>query len=63
MLNEQMSLAERKTRLPEVVERVQRGHGRVVITKHGHAEAVILSIDDLESLEETLQIARAEPGG
>jgi prevent-host-death family protein len=55
-LTEQMSLADVKNRLSEVVDVVQREHGRVVITKHGHPAAVVLSVDDLESLEETLDI-------
>jgi antitoxin YefM len=49
-------LAEVKNRLSEVVERLEREHGRVVITKHGRPAAVMLSLDDLESLEETLEI-------
>jgi antitoxin YefM len=55
-LSEQASLADVKNRLSEVVERIEREHGRVVITKHGRAAAVILSVEDLESLEETLAI-------
>jgi prevent-host-death family protein len=39
-----------------VVDRLEREHGRVVITKHGRPAAVVLSIDDLESLEETLDV-------
>jgi antitoxin YefM len=38
------------------VERLEREHGRVVITKHGRPAAVMLSLDDLESLEETLAV-------
>ena len=53
---EQLPLADVKNRLSEVVDRVQRQHDRVVITKHGRPAAVVLSIDDLESLEETLEI-------
>ena len=53
---EQMSLADVKNRLSEVVDRLQREHGRVVITKHGHPAAVVISVEDLESLEETLDI-------
>lgn len=49
-------LADAKNRLSEVVERLEREHGRVVITKHGRPAAVMLSIEDLESLEETLEI-------
>lgn len=55
-VSEQMPLADVKNRLSEVVDRLEREHGRVVITKHGHPAAVIISVDDLESLEETLDI-------
>jgi prevent-host-death family protein len=51
-----MPLADVKNRLSEVVERLEREHGRVVITKHGRPAAVVLSMEDLESLEETLDI-------
>jgi len=51
-----MPLAEVKNRLSEVVDRLEREHGRVVITKHGHPAAVMLSLEDLESLEETLAV-------
>jgi antitoxin YefM len=54
--SEQMPLADIKNRLSEVVDRLEREHGRVVITKHGHPAAVVISVDDLESLEETLEI-------
>lgn len=53
---EHMSLADVKNRLSEVVERLEREHGRVVITKHGRPAAVVISVDDLEGLEETLDI-------
>jgi len=51
-----LPLADVKNRLSEVVERLEREHGRVVITKHGRPAVVMLSIEDLESLEETLEI-------
>ena len=53
---EHVPLAEVKNRLSEVVDRLEREHGRVVITKHGKPSVVMLSLDDLESLEETLAI-------
>src|SRR5690348_8242928 len=53
---EHMPLAEVKNRLSEVVDRLEREHGRVVITKHGHPAAVVISVEDLESLEETLDV-------
>lgn len=55
-LSEHLSLADMKNHLSEVVERIEREHGRVVVTKHGRPAAVMLSIDDLESLEESLEI-------
>lgn len=53
---EHMPLAEVKNRLSEVVDRLEREHGRVVITKHGRPAAVVLTVEDLENLEETLNV-------
>jgi antitoxin YefM len=55
-VSEQMPLADVKNRLSEVVDRLEREHGRVVITKHGRPAAVVMSVEDLESLEETLDV-------
>ena len=54
--SEQMPLADVKNHLSEVVDRLQREHGRVIITRHGHPAAVVMSVEDLDSLEETLDI-------
>ncbi len=53
---EHVSLADVKNRLSQVVDRLEREHGRVVITKHGRPTVVMMTLDDLESLEETLAI-------
>lgn len=53
---EHLPLADVKNRLSEVVDRLEREHGRVVVTKHGRPAAVLLSVEDFESLEETLEI-------
>jgi prevent-host-death family protein len=53
---EHLPLADVKNRLSEVVDRLEREHGRVVITKHGRPAAVVLSIEDFEGLEETLDL-------
>lgn len=53
---DQIPLAEAKDRLSEIVERIRREHGRVVITKHGRPAAVVVSVEDLASLEETLEV-------
>ena len=51
-----MALKDVKNRLSEVVDQVEREHDRVVITKHGRPAAVVVSVEDLASLEETLEI-------
>lgn len=51
-----MALRDVKNRLSEVVDQVEREHDRVVITRHGKPAAVVISTDDLASLEETLEI-------
>ncbi len=45
-----------KDRLSEFVERVHTQHDRVVITRNGTPAAVLISPDDLEELEETLEL-------
>lgn len=40
----------------EVVDRVERHHERVTITRNGRPVAVLISRDDLASLEETLDV-------
>src|ERR1700689_5249144 len=55
-VTEQMPLADVKNRLSEVVDRLEREHSRVVIPKHGPPAAVVISVEDLESLEETLDV-------
>jgi prevent-host-death family protein len=51
-----LPLADIKKRLSEIVDGVEQKHDRVVLTRNGRPAAVILSPDDLESLEETLAI-------
>jgi prevent-host-death family protein len=51
-----MSLAAVKAHFSELVDRVERQQDRVVVTRNGRAAAVLISADDLESLEETLAV-------
>lgn len=51
-----MALRDVKNRLSEVVDHVEREHDRVVITRHGKAAAVVISTEDLASLDETLSV-------
>lgn len=49
-------LGEARDRLSEYVTNVERTHERVTITRHGQPTAVLISADDLASIEETLEI-------
>jgi prevent-host-death family protein len=51
-----LQLPEFKAQLSEVVQRVSTQHERVTITVHGRPAAVLISVDDLESLEETIAV-------
>lgn len=50
------SLRTVRDRFSEFIERVQKHHERVVVTRNGTPAAVLISPDDLESLEETLAV-------
>ncbi|MGH3802477.1 MAG: type II toxin-antitoxin system Phd/YefM family antitoxin [Pseudonocardiaceae bacterium] len=50
------SLATVKATLSEVVDRVEKYHERVVITRRGREAAVILSPEEVRSLEETIAV-------
>jgi len=45
-----------RDRLSEYVDRVEREHERVVVTRNGRPAAVLINPDELESLEETLSV-------
>ncbi len=45
-----------KAQLSEVVQRVSTQHEPMTITVHGRPAAVLISVDDLESLEETIAV-------
>lgn len=51
-----ISLADAKAHLSAVLDEVRDTHERVVITRNGRPEAVVLSVSDLEALEETLDL-------
>jgi antitoxin YefM len=55
-MSETLPLSSVKAHLSEIVDRVEGEHDRVVVTRNGKPAAVLVSPDDLESLEETLQI-------
>jgi prevent-host-death family protein len=45
-----------RDRLSQYVDRVEREHERVVVTRNGRPAAVLISPEELESLEETLSV-------
>jgi len=49
-----MSVSEAKDKLSTLVESVESTHDAVVITRHGKPAAVLISLEDLDSLQETL---------
>ena len=60
-MTETMSLASAKAKFSELVDRVERQQDRVIVTRNGKPAAVVISLDDLESLEETLAVM-SDPG-
>jgi antitoxin YefM len=54
----QVPLSEAKDKLSALVEEADTTHEIIQITRHGRVAAVIMSADDLESLNETLHALR-----
>jgi prevent-host-death family protein len=42
--------------LSEVIDRVEYQHERIIVTRNGHEAAVLISVDDLAELEETIDV-------
>lgn len=51
-----LSLAEVKAHLSELVSRVNAEHDRVTVTVHGRPSAMLLAVEDVEALEQTIAI-------
>lgn len=50
------SLRDVRDHLSEVLDRVEHHHERVVVTRNGRPAAVIVSPDDLEQMQETIDV-------
>lgn len=50
------SLRSVRDHLSEFVDRVERQHERIVLTRNGRAAAVLISTEDLAQLEETVDV-------
>ncbi|MHB8512212.1 MAG: type II toxin-antitoxin system Phd/YefM family antitoxin [Actinomycetota bacterium] len=55
---ETVPFTEAKAQLSDLVDRVDREHQRVTITKNGRPAAIIVNPDDMDALEETVEILR-----
>ncbi len=56
-----MSISDARANLPDLVDKVSDTLGRVTITVSGKQKAILISAEELESLEETAEIL-AIPG-
>lgn len=65
VMTDTLPLAEVKAHLSAIVDRVEGQHHRVTLTRNGRPAAVLMSPEDLDTLEDTLDLlshpqARAE---
>ena len=56
VMSETLPLAEVKAKLSEMVDRVEHTHDRITVTRNGRPAAVLISPDELASLEDTLDL-------
>jgi prevent-host-death family protein len=49
-------LTEAKSRLSEIADEIHRTHERVSVTRNGREYVVIMSAEDLDSLEATIEL-------
>jgi prevent-host-death family protein len=55
---ETIPFTDAKAHLSELVDKVMGEHERFILTRNGRPAAVLLSPDELESLEETVEIIK-----
>jgi prevent-host-death family protein len=51
-----LPLAEARNNLSKIVDEVERTHDAVTITRNGRPSAVVISVDDYESMMETFAL-------
>lgn len=56
VMSETLPLAEIKARLSEIVDLIEEQHERITLTRNGRPAAVLVSPEDLEALEDTLDL-------
>ena len=58
LVTDTLPFSEVKAHLSEVADRVERRHDRIFVTRNGRPSFVLISPDDLETLEEAVGIVR-----
>lgn len=56
VMSETLPLASVKSKFSEMVDRVEQTHDRIIVTRNGIPAAVLISPEELESLEDTLEL-------
>lgn len=56
VMDSTLPLSEIKAHLSEIVDGIERDHQRVVLTRNGRAAAVLLSPEDLDALEDSIEL-------
>ena len=56
VMSETLPLANVKSKFSEMVDRVEHTHDRIIVTRNGRPAAVLISPEELESLEDTREL-------
>ena len=56
VMSETLPLANVKSKFSEMVDRVEHTHDRIIVTRNGRPAAVLISPEELASLEDTLEL-------
>ncbi len=56
VVSDVLPLAEVKAKFSEMVDRVEQQHERITVTRNGRPAAVLMSAEELEALEDTLEL-------
>ena len=56
VMSEVLPLAEVKAKFSEMVDRVEQQHERITVTRNGRPAAVLMSAEELDALEDTLEL-------
>lgn len=57
-MNNPVPVSDARANLPKLVEKVEKDLDRVIISVNGKPKVVMLSMEELESLEETAEVLR-----